>query len=180
MATAAFRSPGRSTADLTERRKSEWLAAYAECGVVRYACANAKVGVSTVYEWLDEDPTFVVRKQAAGKRAIDVLETELFRRGVLGVDEAVYWRGVPVGVVRKYSDACLIFALKALDPAKYREHVDITTGGQPLVKAYSGVTFEELGAGSQPVPTTVIEHEPKQLAAPAKRSKKRATPVQRD
>ena len=167
---AADRSPGASTIDTTELRKQAFLDAYRECGVIRYACKAIGISHTTVYAWLDLDPELVVRMRTAQKQSTDVLETELFRRGVVGWEEPVYQSGRLVGSSRRYSDACLIFALKAADPAKYRERYDVTSGGQPLIKVYSGFDLSEVGAGDAPkqIEAKVIDHE-----LPAKRQRTR-------
>jgi hypothetical protein len=51
------------------------------------------------------------------------MEQEADRRAIEGVDEPVFHKGTVVGHIRKYSDTLLIFRLKALAPAKYRETI---------------------------------------------------------
>ena len=167
---AADRSPGASTLDTTAQRKNAFLEAYKECGVIRHACDGSGIGRSTVYAWIDDDPEFLPRLRSVHSQVLDVLETALFRRGVVGWEEPVYQSGRLVGSSRRYSDACLIFALKAADPAKYRERYDVTSGGQPLIKVYSGFDLSEVGAGDAPkqIEAKVIDHE-----LPAKRQRTR-------
>jgi hypothetical protein len=43
---------------------------------------------------------------------VELLETEMRRRALVGWDEPVFHAGKVVGHVRKFSDALLIFALK--------------------------------------------------------------------
>ena len=123
---APVANPGRALPALTDANKLRFLEAFSECGVIHHACVATGIGVSTVWDWRDSDPAFNERMRVAGTKSIDVLETELFRRGVMGWDEPVYQGGELVGTVRKHSDACLIFALKGNAPAKYRERYDIT------------------------------------------------------
>lgn len=47
--------------------------------------------------------------------------------------------------IRKPSDTLMIFLLKGRRPAKFRENVDITSGGKPLpVKVLRGITMDEI------------------------------------
>lgn len=73
--------------------------------------------------------------RSAGEDAIetgtDLLEDDVRRRAVDGVEEPLFHQGKKVGLTRKYSDTLLIFLLKARRPAKYRdsvrlEHIDVT------------------------------------------------------
>ena len=172
---ATVHANGSRTVDTTQRRKIAFLAAYRDLGIVRYAAEAAGVNRTVVYDWRNDDPAFADAWKHAQDDAVESLEHELWRRGRTGWEEPVYQAGQLVGTVRKYSDACLIFALKALAPAKYRERYDITTGGQPLVKAYVGFELAEVGAGEAPrlVESTVIETPPElpqpQQPAPTKR-----------
>src|SRR5262249_21583923 len=70
---------------------------------------------------------------------VEVLEAELRRRAVEGWLEPVYYRGKKVGDVRKFSDTCLIFALKGEKPEKYRER------------------FEHAGKDGGPVMSLILE-----------------------
>jgi hypothetical protein len=56
--------------------------------------------------------------------AADRLEAEAFRRAVRGVDRPVVYRGERVGTVHEFSDALLMFLLKAARPEKYRDRFD--------------------------------------------------------
>jgi hypothetical protein len=65
-----------------------------------------------------------------------VLEDEAVRRAYEGVEKPVCQMGKEVGVIREYSDTMLIFLLKGLRPAKYRERYDVVVeAGDRLVRA---------------------------------------------
>ena len=51
-----------------------------------------------------------------------MLEAEVIRRGAHGIDEPVFYQGKVVGQIRKYSDNLLMFMLKGLRPAKFRDN----------------------------------------------------------
>ncbi|MCH7717721.1 MAG: hypothetical protein IH876_16480 [Gemmatimonadetes bacterium] len=103
-----------------------FLECYREMGVIRRACKVAKVGRSSHYEWMEDNPAYRAAFEAAKEDAADTLEAEVFRRAVTGVEKPVGWyKGVAGGKVREYSDLLLMFRLKALRPEKYRERVDV-------------------------------------------------------
>ena len=80
------------------------------------------------------------QKAFATARALcgDLIEAEIIRRSIEGIDEPVYQGGRLVGFVRKYSDRLLELAAKAALPEKYREK------------------FEHSGPGGGPIPVTRV------------------------
>lgn len=99
---------------------------------VKKACARARIGRRTAYDWRNKNPDFAKRWDAALDVGITVLEDEVVRRGYEGVLKPVYQQGVRVGTIREYSDTLLIFHLKAHRPKKYRDNIKIdanVTGG---------------------------------------------------
>jgi hypothetical protein len=113
--------------------KRDWipgfLAALRDCGNVRAATKAAQVDRSTPYKLRDADPAFAKAWDEAMHDAADVLEAEARRRAILGVDEPVFYQGVPVGSVKKYSDTLLIFLLKGARPHTYRERFGVEHSG---------------------------------------------------
>ena len=112
-----------------------FLAAYRECGVVKFAAERAGISRQHVYWRIDNDPAFAEQMADADKDARDTIVREVHRRGVEGWDEPVYQGGVQVGVVRKYSDTLLIFLTKQRDPS-FRDsfrHEHTGAGGGPMV-----------------------------------------------
>lgn len=103
--------------------------ALSSLGNVRAACARAGVGKSAVYGRRSEDPEFEARWREALDDAGDVVEQEIFRRGVTGYDKPVFHKGVRVATVREYSDTLLIFLAKGLRPEKYRDAVSHSISG---------------------------------------------------
>jgi hypothetical protein len=129
--------------------KLDWvpafLAALRDSGNVRAATQAAQVDRSTVYKLRDRDKGFAEAFVIARDEAADVLEAEALRRATLGVDEPVFYKGVPVGSVKRYSDALLIFLLKAARPQTYRENVSITTEAEPVLEQLTA-TLDEMAA----------------------------------
>jgi hypothetical protein len=86
---------------------------------------EANIHVSTAYNWkrdsLDSDgkDDFAERWAAAYEAGVDVLEDEVHRRAVKGVEKPVYQGGILVGAVTEYSDSLLSFALRGKNPKVY-------------------------------------------------------------
>ena len=107
---------------IQQAKKKGFLKAFAELGVVTRAAIAASINRSTHYGWLKGDEEYAEAFEHAKEDAADSLEAEAWRRAVEGVEEPVGWfRGVPGGTVRRYSDTLLIFLLKGARPQKYRE-----------------------------------------------------------
>ena len=106
-------------------KKKAFLAAFRATGNVRLACEAAEVGRSTHYRWL-ADAAYEEAFELAKEDAADILEAEATRRAVEGVEEPTGWyKGVPGGYIRKYSDTLLIFLLKGLRPEVYRDRMEV-------------------------------------------------------
>ena len=103
-------------------RAADWrpafLAALADCGVVRYAAEEAGVSRRTAYRAREADEPFRDGWDDALQAGADALEAEARRRALSG------------------SDTLLIFLLKGARPATYRDNakVDVTSKGE-------GITF---------------------------------------
>ncbi len=116
--------------------KKDWqtifLTKLAETGNVSTSCRAAKIERSTAYRLRWSDETFKTAWDEALDIATGLLEDEAWRRAEQGWLEPVFQKGDKVGEVRKFSDTLLIFLLKAHNPKKYRENIDVTSGGKPL------------------------------------------------
>ncbi len=145
------------------------MAAYAQAGIVSVAAKAVNMDRSVHTRWLRVDPEYPPKFEEARKIAIEVLETEARRRAVDGISKPVVHEGQIVfasvdkngNYVRpddpsrvkdvalietKYSDTLLIFNLKAADPKKYRDNVNVdhTSGGMPIYKMIAGVSTDDL------------------------------------
>lgn len=119
----------------TVLKQKAFLSAFSQSGHVGNSAKKAGIDRTVIYGWRS-DPEFEVLFEHARKQAVSVLEDEAHRRAMVGVDEPVFYKGVPCGAVRKYSDTLLIVLLKANAPDKYRERQEITgkDGGPVLLK----------------------------------------------
>lgn len=119
--------------------KARFLAHFAVTGNVLKSAQAAKVGRRTVYGWLEADQVFRSLHDEAHQDALDLLEEEARRRAVDGWLEPVYQGGKRVGLIKKYSDALLIFYLKGKRPETFRER------------------FEHTGKNGDPIQTEVVD-----------------------
>lgn len=106
-----------------DERKSQFLAALEETGMVTTSAMAAGVHTETPYAHRDKDPAFAKAWEDALNKYRDRLEIEAYRRAVVGWDEEVYQLGNYVGTVHKYSDSLLQLKLKRHRPMEYRERL---------------------------------------------------------
>lgn len=109
-----------------------FLAHFAETANVRYSCEASGIDRSTFYQWLEMDEVFSLAYHHTVPDANDVLFSEAWRRAVKGTEEpvvsmgtVVFHSGKPL-TVRKYSDALLMFLMKARMPEYRDKQQDIT------------------------------------------------------
>lgn len=139
-------------------RQRAFLAAYADpacAGSITKSASAAKIDRGTHYDWMEFDPTYPARLEAAARRLGDLLEEEAIRRAHTGVLEPVVYHGRfqfhgelvtredgskeyvedperPLAI-RKYSDRLLEKLLSAFKPEKYRERHELSgPGGGPI------------------------------------------------
>lgn len=118
--------------------RARFLAAYACTASITAACRIAKVGHRTVELHYREDKDFAVQVDQARAHAIDLLHTRVMQRALEGDLEPVYWQGVVVDHVRKFSDRLQIELLRAHMPNTFKTPgvhggVNVHTGDQILV-----------------------------------------------
>jgi hypothetical protein len=124
--------------------KRRFLTAYSQCGLVGLSSKRAGVSRQMHSYWLKHD--FKYREEFerfTRPHAVEALEQEAVARATLGT-----WRyrfgkdGKPLvdpatgQPVKEYSpsDVLLIFLLKALDPARYRERYEVQHSGELGIK----------------------------------------------
>jgi len=78
---------------------------------------------STLYLWRRMHKEFAEAMADAMEEGADLLEDECLRRARDGVEVPRFHKGKISGYVRRYSDALLIFLLKARRPEKYRDRI---------------------------------------------------------
>lgn len=111
-------------------KKAAFLAAYRECGSIRYAAEAAGVDRTTYYQWCEVDPDFVAAAGLAKADAVEALENEARRRAMEGVrkEKPIFFKDELLTTVieTEFSDTLLIFLLKGAAPEKYRENINVT------------------------------------------------------
>jgi hypothetical protein len=119
----------------TSIKKKQFLAAYAECGIVGKAAEFAEIHRTTHTKWMADDPEYAQQFADAHEDAMDKLEAEVQRRGFEGWEEPVIYQGglcypsgkdgkpgkVPL-TIRKYDSNLAMFILKGGRPEKFREY----------------------------------------------------------
>lgn len=104
-------------------------------GMVVKAAEEVGLPLSSLYSMRRNDPEFAAAWDDAIRDSTVILENEITRRAVEGVEEPVFHRGEVVGHVKKYSDNLLMFMTKARDPDKYRERTEVKHTGEIAIKA---------------------------------------------
>jgi len=110
-----------------DKRQSIFLKFYEQYWTVKKAAKRCGVSVSVHTKWVKKFPEYSAAFSELQAAVVAELEDAAFTRAVEGFEENVFQRGIHAGTVRKYSDSLLTFLLKANDPDKYRERVDIKT-----------------------------------------------------
>ncbi len=127
-------SPGVALKKLD--RQELFLTAYAKgLPTVATAAKTARMDRGTHFAWMKTDERYAERFNALRDERVDEFEVEAARRAVQGVSRLVLHNGAPVRLTKKgkpleiteYSDALLMFILKAERPGKYkdRQAVDV-------------------------------------------------------
>jgi len=117
--------------------KRQYIDLVCKTGLLTQSAIDVGVSVETARMHRNNDEEF----GEAVKTALDVyrdsIEKEVHRRGVVGVDQPVFYMGEQCGVMVKYSDRMLEMHAKRLIP-EYRDHVSVdanVTGGVMVIPA---------------------------------------------
>ena len=102
---------------MTENQKKLFLEALSQHGIVTEAAAYAGVARSSVYRCRNLDQNFASSWSDAKEAATDRLAKAALDRALDGIEEVKYFKGEPIGSVRRYSDQLLMFLLRAYRPA---------------------------------------------------------------
>ena len=105
----------------TLQRQARFLRAYATgFPTAKSAAKRAKVGRTSHIRWLATDPKYAERFNQLRADRVEEFEAEAARRAVTGVTRPMTVAGESVEIT-EYSDALLMFILKAERPEKYKE-----------------------------------------------------------
>jgi hypothetical protein len=105
----------------TPKRRAKFIAELAKYPNV--TAAASVIGMSTVqlYHLKKRIKKFGTEWDTALNIGVKACEDEAHRRAFNGVDEPVFYQGVPCGSIRKYSDTLAMFLLKAHEPERFRD-----------------------------------------------------------
>lgn len=112
-----------------------FLRCLAVYGNIGQSCTESGLSREYVHRRKKSDPEFKARFDEAMEIGNSALEDEARRRAHDGVPEPIFYQGVEVGTVQKYSDSLLITLLKANMPEKFADRTksELTgAGGLPF------------------------------------------------
>ena len=111
-------------------KKTLFLEKLAQYGIKSKAAKAVGVNHSTILRHIEKDPAFARAVEEALTEAADTFEDELIRRAVHGYEEPVFFNGVEVGKVRKYSDRLLDKLVTATKREKYGQQSTVNVEGR--------------------------------------------------
>lgn len=117
--------PKENTRNVVSRkRRRAFLAALAETGgrVMEAAKAAGYTDTSALQKYRRENEDFAEEWDRAVEAGTDMLVDEVVRRAIDGVHEPQFYKGEVIGYTLKYSDALLMFQIRAMRPDRYREN----------------------------------------------------------
>ena len=122
-----------------------WRDAFVErlkaTGNVTLAATGAGVSRQQAYRTRNRNKAFRRQWDEAMEQAMDLLEGEARRRAT-GMNRDFWYAGKVVGSEREYSDALLMFLMRAHRPHLYRENMKVEHSGGMEVTGDRKVTFE--------------------------------------
>lgn len=113
----------RANVVVSRKKRRAFLIALAQTGgrVAEAAKAVGYTDTSAVQKFRRENEEFAEEWDLAVEAGTDILVDEIVRRAIDGVHEPQYYKGEVVGYTLKYSDALLMFQVRAKRPEQYRE-----------------------------------------------------------
>ena len=109
------------------RKQRKWLTAYALTGQLVKASELSGVDWRSHYYWKKTDLKYALLFDQAREIALDLAESEVFRRGIAGYEKYLSYKGKRGDKVVDYSDNLAMFFLKG-----YRGHFRDGIGGFPV------------------------------------------------
>jgi hypothetical protein len=140
----------------TAAAKRAFLDAFAQAGTCLGASKLSGVDDRNHYVWLQKSEQYRQEFAIAKERAAQVLEAEARRRAADGYDDPIFYNGVQVGHVRRYSDLLMIFLLKAAKPDIYRDYHSVKVSGSMSTQATITVVHEFRDHTGQVIDTAPI------------------------
>jgi hypothetical protein len=117
-----------------QEKRERFLALLQEKPNVTQAAAGAGLDRTTVYQWQRHDPEFAAEWDRCLRIGVDKEIEEARRRAFEGVEEPVFYQGVQIATVKKYSDVLAMFLIKKHDPS-FRDNYTLTVDAGTLATA---------------------------------------------
>ncbi len=153
--------------------KCAYLEKVRETGLLDKSAVDVGVCGDTARANRKNDEEFALAVDDAMKYNNDLVRGEIFRRGVLGVEEPVFYQGEICGHIKKYSDKLIELEAKRRMP-EYRDRVNIdATVQHGVVVIPAGPQAVEDWSAQNDAPLEVVDvQEVKEI--PAERETERA------
>ena len=123
----------------TKEFKETFLDMLGQIPNITAVCKLLGIGSSAIRNARKKDPEFDRGVLMAIEEGYDMLEEEARRRAVDGVLEPVFYRGVEVGKIRKYSDQLLTTLLKGYRPKRFNPgaKINVDSGGEKVTMVFN-------------------------------------------
>lgn len=132
-------------------------------GLVATSARSVGTNSRTINRAIENDQEFAEAYEEALLEYQELLQAEMHRRAVEGVEEEVYFQGVPVGTKTVYSDSLLATLTKAKVPEfRDKQKLDVAVSGGVLLTLPPAQSPEQWLesteiAGELPAPKEEIE-----------------------
>lgn len=130
----------------TAEKDKRFFEEFSRTANITAAAQLAGYSRSTVYKYYHEDPEFARQWVEAEKTSTEHLEEALYNRAVFGTTriEPIVYKGKIIFTreITEYSDTAAIFLLKARNPDKYRERLEVNINWRQEARAL-GVNPDE-------------------------------------
>lgn len=97
------------------------------------AARHAGTTLKSVLKYRDENAEFAEAYDEAVTARAELIENEVWRRGVDGIEKGVYYKGERVDTELQYSDTLLVKLAEAYAPEKFSSKVQHNHGGAVTV-----------------------------------------------
>lgn len=127
-------APHKPHVRFTEERQGVYLKLLADTMRPLECCEKVGIGIKAISDARKGNPLFIEREAEARAAYYEKIEREIERRGIMGVEEAVFYKGKVVGYVRRH-DSHLLTLLAKRHIKEYRDHLlaDVNISGRVLV-----------------------------------------------
>jgi hypothetical protein len=108
---------------MTTEKIYKFLGQLKECANITRSAEYAGIDRATLYQYRKDHPEFALAWEEAWTIGYDVLEQKASDRAFDGYEEPVFWQGVEVARVKKFSDSLAQFLLRGNKSDKFKERV---------------------------------------------------------